>query len=77
MWRELAPFSGEDDFAFASRTGGVTSDYDWHNWRKRVFGPAAASAGITIGRPYDLRHSFASLLNPRANVVGRGRGAAR
>jgi len=62
MWRELATFSGDDDFVFANRTGGVTSDYDWRNWRKRVFAPAAESAGIAIGRPYDLRHSFASLL---------------
>ena len=36
---------------FANRTGGVTSDYDWRNWRKRVFVPAAASAGIAIARP--------------------------
>ena len=61
-WRELAQFSSDDDFVFANRTGGVTSDYDWRNWRKRVFAPAAASAGVVIGRPYDLRHSFASLL---------------
>ena len=61
-WRELASFPCDDDFVFASRTGGVTSDYDWRNWRKRVFAPVAASAGIAIGRPYDLRHSFASLL---------------
>jgi integrase len=62
MWRELAPFASDDEFVFANRTGGVTSDYDWRNWRKRVFLPAAASAGVTVGRPYDLRHSFASLL---------------
>jgi integrase len=62
MWRELAPFSGDGDFVFANRTGAVTSDSDWRNWRKRVFLPAAASAGVAIGRPYDLRHSFASLL---------------
>jgi integrase len=62
MWREVTPFSGDDDFVFANRNGGVTSDYDWRNWRKRVFAPAAASAGVVIGRPYDLRHSFASLL---------------
>jgi integrase len=62
LWRELAPFSDDDDFVFANQTGGVTSDYDWRNWRKRVFVPAASSAGVAIGRPYDLRHSFASLL---------------
>lgn len=62
MWRDLASFSGDNDLVFPNRTGGVTSDYDWRNWRKRVFAPAATSGGITIGRPYDLRHSFASLL---------------
>jgi hypothetical protein len=62
MWRGFARVSAEDDFVFANRTGSVTSDYDWRNWRKRVLLPAAASAGIAIGRPYDLRHSFASLL---------------
>ena len=61
-WRALASYPADADFVFANRTGGVTSDYDWRNWRKRVFVPAAASAGIAIGRPYDLRHSFASLL---------------
>jgi len=62
VWRKLTSFSGDDDFVFASRMGGVTSDFDWRNWRKRIFAPAAESAGISIGRPYDLRHSFASLL---------------
>jgi integrase len=62
MWRELAQFSDAEDFVFANRTGMVTSDYDWRNWRKRVFARAATSAGVAIGRPYDLRHSFASLL---------------
>ena len=27
------------------------------NWRHRVYVPAAKAAGITIRRPYDLRHS--------------------
>jgi integrase len=35
---------------------------DWRNWRRRVFRPAAASAALAGARPYDLRHSFASLL---------------
>jgi integrase len=38
-------------------------DHDYRNWRKREFRPALAAAGLepTI-RPYDLRHSFVSLL---------------
>ena len=37
------------------------SDTDYRNWRRRTYGPAAVAIGET-GPPYDLRHSFASLL---------------
>jgi integrase len=40
---------------------GVWRETDWRNWRRRVFQPAAARAGLTGARPYDLRHAFASL----------------
>jgi integrase len=33
----------------------------WQNWRRRVFTPAAAAAGLAGTRPCDLRHSAASL----------------
>jgi len=33
----------------------------WDNWRKRKFLPAAQKAGVPIRKPYDLRHSIASL----------------
>ena len=35
---------------------------DWNNWRGRCFHRASRSAGLGQPRPYDLRHSFASLL---------------
>ena len=35
--------------------------YDWGNGRRRSFWPAARAAGVDP-RPYDIRHSFASLL---------------
>jgi integrase len=35
---------------------------DWRNWRRRIFQPAAKRAGLDRSRPYDLRHSFVSLL---------------
>lgn len=34
---------------------------DWRNWRRRKFQTAAETCGLTISKPYDLRHSAASL----------------
>src|SRR5207247_779228 len=34
--------------------------YDYRNWRRRHYRPNAAQCGLG-SRPYDLRHSFASL----------------
>jgi integrase len=36
-------------------------DHDFRNWRRRVYRPAARAVGAP-DRPYDLRHSFVSLL---------------
>jgi hypothetical protein len=48
---------------FPNRDGSTWSDVTWRNWRRRVFAPAAATAGLGVNtRPYDLRHSFVSLL---------------
>lgn len=35
---------------------------DYKNWRRRRFGPAVTDLGLPIRRPYDLRHTCASLL---------------
>jgi integrase len=45
---------------------------DWNNWRSRHFHAAARDAGLGQPRPYDLRHSFASLLmrEQRVSIVG-------
>jgi hypothetical protein len=39
------------------------------NWRKRAFANAAAAAGAAVARPYDLRHSFVSLLIAQGATV--------
>jgi integrase len=39
----------------------VWNESKWRNWQKRKFVPAAKDAGVSIKRPYDLRHSIASL----------------
>ncbi len=38
------------------------SEAAYQSWRRRAFGRALATAGIDGARPYDLRHSSASLL---------------
>ena len=63
---------------------------NWNNWRNRVWNPAVIAAGfyreaikrgkpvkVRTGAPYDLRHSFASLLihegrNPLLVAVAMG-----
>jgi integrase len=42
--------------------GGVMSAKSFNVWRGDTFGPALERAGLDPARPYDLRHSFASLL---------------
>ena len=52
-----------DDSAliFPGRNGGLWSDSAYRYWRRKVFNPAAKTAGVEHPRPYDLRHSAASL----------------
>ena len=51
---------------------------DYQNWRRRIYIPAADAAGVEIARPYDLRHSFVSLLIAEGhNVVEVARQAGR
>jgi hypothetical protein len=61
VWREVT--AGQStDLVFPATRGIPWTDYDYRNWRKRRFEPAVAVAGVEIGRPYDLRHAFISLL---------------
>jgi integrase len=60
--RRLRAQSGPDELVFPRPAGGAWKDHDWRNWRRRVFQRAAAREGAPGIRPYDLRHSFVSLL---------------
>ncbi len=57
-WRNGA---ADDELVFPTRIGTGWDEDDWRNWRHRVYVPAAEAAGLTRTRPYDLRHSAASL----------------
>jgi integrase len=46
---------------FPTRRGRFWADHDWRNWRRRIYQPVAKAVGASV-RPYDLRHSFVSLL---------------
>ena len=61
-WRLACRRPPADALVFPAHDAGPWSRDDWGNWRNRIFGPAARAAGIEKARPYDLRHSFCSLL---------------
>ncbi|MGZ4288677.1 MAG: tyrosine-type recombinase/integrase [Solirubrobacteraceae bacterium] len=54
--------TGSEGLVFPKPNGEPWLDHDFRNWRKRVFRPAAEACGFVALRPYDLRHSYASLL---------------
>ena len=58
--RLASPSPGE--LVFLTSRGTVWTDHDWRNWRNRVYRRVVEAVGLPEGRPYDLRHSFASLL---------------
>lgn len=47
---------------FPRADGAAWREHDYRNWRRRVYQPAARAVGLERPRPYDLRHSFVSLL---------------
>ena len=61
-WRDICPTAGEESFVFPAADRGLWSANAFEKWRRRVFSPALRQIGLDGGRPYDLRHSFASLL---------------
>jgi integrase len=62
VYRGACGHPAQSALHFERRHGGPWSDDDYRNWRRRTFGPAVVAAGIDDVRPYDLRHSFVSLL---------------
>ena len=61
-WRDECNDASEGALVFPAQRGGLWTSTNWNNWCKRVYKTVAEAAGIAGSRPYDLRHSFASLL---------------
>lgn len=63
--REFRMASGRPEpgaLLFPGPTDAVWTETAWGNWSKRQWARALKTAGLGSARPYDLRHSFASLL---------------
>jgi integrase len=60
-WKLASGRPDDNRPVFPAISGGSWSDHDYRNWRIRTFKPAVTTLGITCRRPYDLRHSHASL----------------
>lgn len=60
-WRGKQGNPPDDAHIFPRADGLAWTLDDFNNWRNRTFKPAVATAKVKIGRPYDLRHSIASL----------------
>jgi integrase len=77
-WRLRCPHDGDDDLLFPNRSGGVWNDGAWQSWHRDAWHPACCVADIENARPYDLRHSFVSLLiHEGRSVVDVARQAGR
>jgi integrase len=61
VWRGLSKPDLEA-WIFPTFDGRLWTGEDWRNWRHRAWTRATAAVGLKGVRPYDLRHSFASLL---------------
>jgi integrase len=61
-WRMRCGRPTDDALIFPSLSGSYWTEPAYQSWRRRAFKRALTAAGIKHARPYDLRHSFASLL---------------
>ena len=61
-WHAATPRPAPTDLIFPAPDGSPWNADRARNWRNRAFAEAAKAAGVPGARPYDLRHSFVSLL---------------
>jgi integrase len=60
---------GDKKLVFPRDDGAPWKAHDWQNWRRRTFADAIKPTGLEHARPYDLRHSFASLLLAEGRTI--------
>jgi len=68
-WRLRSGRPAGKTLVFPRDDGQPWKTHDWQNWRNRAFATALEAAGVEHARPYDLRHSFASLLLAEGHTV--------
>ena len=61
-WRLAVGVPDPEGFLLPGRGDRPWQLHDWQNWRRRIFMPAVDAVGLNGTVPYDLRHSFASLM---------------
>ena len=61
-WRMRSGRPSAGALVFPGHDGRPWSDAAYRSWRRKAFRRALGAAGVEHARPYDLRHSFASLL---------------
>jgi integrase len=61
-WKLASGRPGDRELIFPGVDGRPWTEEAWKSWRRRAFARALRAAGVDHARPYDLRHSYASLL---------------
>lgn len=61
-WRHSLGQPDDDALLLPNGSGGVWNDPAWQTWHRDAWLPACRAIGLDSARPYDLRHSFVSLL---------------
>ena len=61
-WRVASPRPMRINRSSSGEDGAAWTAEGFNKWRQRVFVPTIRAVGLDHARPYDLRHSFASLL---------------
>src|SRR6185312_2506563 len=61
-WRLASGRPDDTALIFPGVDGKPWTREQYQNWRKRIYVPTTKACGVTNSRPYDLRHSFISLL---------------